>query len=490
MPPAASRAPRPSAGAPPALALRAAARRYGDVDALLPTTLEIAAGERVAVVGASGAGKSTLLALLNTSLAPSAGEVLVLGRRVAGLSPRELRALRARIGTVYQQLCLVPGATAMQNVVAGRLGRTSLLRALLALGSRREAARVRALLARLGIADALHERVDRLSGGEQQRVAVARALYQDPEVVIADEPLASVDPARAAEIAALLAEAFEGRTLVVSTHRIEPVLPHVGRVVGLRDGAVAFDKPAAALTVEDLSRLYASARGGPAPSPRRLPLPAPEAPAGSVAVGASTAPGEFVLPRAVRELVTAVPGVRVTLAVRDSAAVAEELVAGRLDVGFVGARAPHPDLHYEDLADDEIVLVAAPSFPLPEGPLDAAAAARLRRVEREPGSGTRAVVEDTFANLGTPLDPGAAVLEIGSLGGVKAAAVAGLGVAFLSRAAAQDDVEAGRLRLVAIEGVSIPRRLFVAWRSDRPPGLAARRLVELARAAALRRGKA
>src|SRR5512133_3099324 len=99
MPPATSRAPRPSAGAPPALALRAAARRYGDVDALLPTTLEIAAGERVAVVGASGAGKSTLLALLNTSLAPSAGEVLVLGRRVAGLSPRELRALRARIGT-------------------------------------------------------------------------------------------------------------------------------------------------------------------------------------------------------------------------------------------------------------------------------------------------------------------------------------------------------------------------------------------------------
>jgi phosphonate transport system ATP-binding protein len=468
--------------------LRGAARRHGELEALAPTSLEIARGERVAVVGPSGAGKSTLLALMNTSLAPSAGEVEVLGRAVAGLSPRELRAVRARVGTVYQQLWLVPRATAMQNVVAGRLGSTSLPRALLALVSRREAGRVRAVLDRLGIADKLHERVDRLSGGEQQRVALARALHQDPELVIADEPLASVDPARAAEIAALLAEAFAGRTLVVSTHRIEPLLPHVTRVVGLRGGAVVFDVPVAALTVDHLARLYASARGAPATSPRTLPVPAPDAPAGSVAVGASSVPGELLLPRVVRAFVSEHPGVRVALSVRDSAEVTAELLAGRIDVGFVGARTPHPGLHFEDLADDEVVLVAAPSLPLPPEPMAASAAARLPRVEREPGSGTRAVVEDTFSNLGAPLDPAAVVLELGSLAGVKTAAASGLGVAFVSRAAAHEELEAGRLRAVAVEGVSIPRRLFVAWRADRPPGLAARELVEAARAAARRSG--
>ncbi len=276
-------APHPDANVPPpaAFALRAAGKRYGAVEALSPTTLSIALGERVAIVGPSGAGKSTLLALLNTSLAPTSGRVEALGRAVDRLSPRALRRLRARVGTVYQQLWLVSRATVMQNVVAGRLGRISLARALLALASRGEAQRVSAVLAGLGIADKLHERVDRLSGGEQQRVAIARTLYQDPEIVIADEPLASVDPARAADIAALLARTFAGRTLVVSTHRIEPLLPYVTRVVGLREGAVVFDEPAAALTVEELSRLYASRRGARADSPRRLVPPDADGPAGA-----------------------------------------------------------------------------------------------------------------------------------------------------------------------------------------------------------------
>ncbi len=481
---AASSATRPAArAAAPALALQGASKRYGDLEALAPTTLAIAPGERVAIVGPSGAGKTTLLAILNTSLAPTAGGVEVLGRGVAALSPRALCRLRSRVGTIYQQLWLVPRATVMQNVVAGRLGRLSLGRALLALASRREAERVSAVLAGLGIADKLHERVDRLSGGEQQRVAIARALYQDPEVVIADEPLASVDPTRAADIAALLARTFAGRTLVVSTHRIEPLLPHVTRVVGLREGTVAFDRPASAVTVEDLSRLYASRRGAPAESPRQLVPAGAEAPAGAVAIGASTTPGEFVLPRVVRAFVAAHPGVRVTLSVRDSAEIAADLLAGRADVGFVGARSPHPELHFEDFAEDEIVLVAAPSLAvLPPGGVAAAAVAQLPRVDREAGSGTRAVVEDTFRNLGFPLDPASAVLEVGSLSGVKTAAASGLGVAFVSRAAVQDDVDAGRLRVVALDGVRIPRRFFVAWRKDRPPGLAARAFLEVARA--------
>jgi phosphonate transport system ATP-binding protein len=480
---------RRQAGAPldaapeaPALVLVGASRRYGPIEALAPTSLSVGRGERVAVVGPSGAGKSTLLRLLNTSLAPSGGTISVLGRPVDRLSGRELRALRARMGTVYQQLWLVPQATVMQNVVAGRLGRLSLAAALAALVSRREAERVHAVLARLGIAERIHERVDRLSGGEQQRVAIARALHQDPEIVVADEPLASVDPARSAEIAALVARTFEGRTVVVSTHRIEPLLPHVTRVVGLRGGTVVFDKPASALTVDDLSRLYESNAAARATSPRTLPLAALDAPAGETVVSASTTPGEHMLPRALGALLAAHPGVRVTLTVTDSAGVAADLLAGRAEVGFLGARTPHPQLHFEDFAEDEIVLVSAPSRPVPARPLAAVDAARLPRVEREAGSGTRWVVEEHFANLGAPLDPGAVIAEVGSLAAVRTAVAAGVGVAFVSHAAVRDELDAGRLRLLAIEGVRIRRRFFVAWRADRDLGAAARRFVELARA--------
>ncbi len=471
------------AGDAAAASLTAATVRYGALEALAPTTLVVARGERVAIVGPSGAGKSTLLRLLNTSLAPTAGSVEVLGHPVARLSSRALRRLRARIGTIYQQLWLVPRATVMQNVVAGRLGRMSLLRALAALASRGEAERVAAVLARVGIAERLHERVDRLSGGEQQRVAIARALHQAPDLLVADEPFASLDPTRAAEVAALLAGAFEGRTVVVSTHRLEPILPHVRRVVGLRAGAIAFDKPAAAVTLEDLGRLYEASAAGRASSPRTLPVPVPEAEVSEAVICASTTPGEHLLPRALRDFVAAHPGVRLTLLVKDSAGVTADLLAGRADVGFLGARAPHPQLHFEEFAEDEIVLVASPSLAgLPAGPLAPEAAARLPRVEREAGSGTRRVVEEHFANLGAPLDPRAVVAEVGSLAALRTAVATGVAVAFVSRAAIRDDLEAERVRVLPVAGVRIPRRFYVAWRTDREPGAAARRFVELARA--------
>ncbi len=152
-------------------------------------------------------------------------------------------------------------------------------------------------------------------------------------------------------------------------------------------------------------------------------------------------------------------------------------------MGFLGARTPHPQLHFEDFAEDEIVLVASPAAGgIPAGPLGAEVVARLPRVEREAGSGTRRVVEEHFANLGAPLDAGAVVAEVGSLAALRTAVASGLGVAFVSREAVRDELEAGRLRAIAIEGVKIPRRFFVAWRADRELGAAARRFVEIARA--------
>jgi phosphonate transport system ATP-binding protein len=476
---------RPSpAGASPVLALRGAGRCYGRLEALRPLNLEIGQGERVAIVGPSGAGKSTLLSLLNTSLAPTSGEVRVLGARPAELLPGGLRRLRARIGTIYQQLLLVPQASVMQNVVAGRLGRTSLLRSLLALVSGREAERVRAILEAVGIGDKIFERVDRLSGGEQQRVAIARTLHQDPEIVIADEPLASVDPARSAEIVALFARAFAGRTLVVSTHRLEPLLAHVDRVIGLRLGALAFDKPSREVTLDDLARLYGSRRGAPVASPP--PGAPPGAPVAeeppTLAVGASNTPAELLLPRIVRAFVRAHPGVRVSLTVKDSAEVAEEVLAGRVELGLVGARSARPELVHENVVEDEIVLVAAPWLELGEEPISVARLAEVRRIDREPGSGTRAVVEEHLANMGVRLAPSAAALEVGTLVGAKAAAMSGMGAAFVSRLAVKEEVEAELLRIVPVEGLRVPRNVFAVYRRDRGLSPSAQAFLALARA--------
>ena len=468
--------------APAAIDLDGVIVRHGALVALGPVTLRVARGERVAVVGPSGAGKTTLLRVAGTALPPSAGRVEVLGEAVHRLGPRRLRALRARIGGVHQHLWLVPRATAFQNVSAGRLGHRTLLGALGALASRREAERVAAVLAQVGLDGRLHERVDRLSGGEQQRVAIARALFQDPELLVADEPIASMDPTRAAELAALLAQVFAGRTVLVSTHRIEPFLPHVTRVVGLRSGAIAFDLPAGEVGLDHLGRLYEAPSAARATSPRTLPVAAREALAGEAAISASTTPGEHLLPRALRAFVAAHPGVRIALTVKDSAGVASDVREGRADVGFLGARLPDTALHFEDFAEDEIVLVAAPAAPgIPPGPLAPEAVARLPRVEREEGSGTRRVVAEHFENLGAPLDPAAIVAEVGSLAALRTAVCAGVAAAFVSRAAVQDDLDAGRLRAIPVEGVRIPRRFYVAWRADRPPHAAARRFVELAR---------
>jgi phosphonate transport system ATP-binding protein len=247
-----------------AFALRGASKAFGGFDALRDVTLTIRAGERVAILGPSGAGKSTLLRLMTTAAMPTGGSVEVLGVPPQRLGFDELRALRSRIGMVHQQLLLVPQSSVFQNVLTGRLGRLSLLRASLALLSPRVAREVARVLEQVGLVSKIYERVDRLSGGEQQRVAIARVLYQEPEVLIADEPLSSVDPVRSLDLVRLLSQFARGRTLIVATHQLEPLLPYVSRVVGLREGRLLFDRHKDALTAEDLDRLYAGAGEVPA----------------------------------------------------------------------------------------------------------------------------------------------------------------------------------------------------------------------------------
>ncbi|WP_236826341.1 MULTISPECIES: phosphonate ABC transporter ATP-binding protein [unclassified Blastococcus] len=224
--------------------------------------LAVAAGERVAVVGASGAGKSTLLGVLNGSVPPTAGSVRVLGQDPAALRGRELRRLRARTGTVHQHLELAGQLRVVHNVNAGRLGSWSAARAAWSLVRPQGTGDVLGALARVGLADRAYERTDRLSGGQRQRVALARLLVQRPELVLADEPASALDPALADQALGLLGELATGRggALLACLHDPALALRHCDRVVGLAAGRVVLDAPARALTVAALEGFYGVSR--------------------------------------------------------------------------------------------------------------------------------------------------------------------------------------------------------------------------------------
>lgn len=243
--------------AAPVLRLRGVGHRYGSHQALHDVDLTVQAGERVAVLGTSGAGKSTLLALLNGSLTPTAGTVEVFGENPAILPAARLRLLQQRIGTVSQHLALIEQVRVLHNVNAGRLGQWSTPRALASLLWPRSLDVVRDALARVDLDWALHERTERLSGGERQRVAIARLLVQQPELVVADEPVSSLDPVRAARTLDLLVSSPTVRTLIVSLHQPLLARDHCARVVGLRDGQIVLDGPVAEVTDAALHTLYA-----------------------------------------------------------------------------------------------------------------------------------------------------------------------------------------------------------------------------------------
>ena len=246
-----------SNASPLAVELDGVRKRYDALVAVDGVSLAVPQGQAVALVGPSGAGKTTLLRLMAGSLAPDDGVVRLHGRDIAGLAPgRELARL---VGIVAQQYDLVPNLSALQNVLAGRLGSWSLWRSLLSLVAPRDKPLAMRALDRVGVVERAYQRAGQLSGGEQQRVAIARMLVQDPALVLTDEPVASLDPARADDVLRLLVGIARenGKTLVASMHAVELARGHFDRLVGVRDGAVRFDAAAAAVTPEMLSGLYA-----------------------------------------------------------------------------------------------------------------------------------------------------------------------------------------------------------------------------------------
>jgi len=244
---------------PVAVRLRGVGRRFGTNPALSGLDLTIRTGERVAVLGASGAGKSTLLALLNGSLQPTEGEVELFGGTTARLRARQRRELQRRVGTISQDLDLIEQVRVLHNVNAGRLGEWGTARSLISLAWPRPDDLACAAVASVGLEWAVHERTERLSGGERQRVAIARLLLQAPELVLADEPVASLDPTRAAEILELLGAVNPVGTLVVTLHQPLLAREHCTRAIGLRAGRLVFDEPIERLSTEQLDQLYARA---------------------------------------------------------------------------------------------------------------------------------------------------------------------------------------------------------------------------------------
>jgi len=230
----------------------------GGVTALHPHDLEIRRGEVTVLLGRSGAGKSTLLRAMNLLVPPTEGLIhsADLGTLAGG---ERVRTHRSRTGMVFQQHQLIGRQSALTNVLAGRLSRYGLIRSLFPLP---RADRELALhcLERVGLLEKALERIDRLSGGQQQRVGVARALVMEPSLILADEPVASLDPATSEQLLTLLRDICrkDGITLVISLHQVEYARRFADRIVGLAHGRVVFDHSPERLDSASLDGIYGS----------------------------------------------------------------------------------------------------------------------------------------------------------------------------------------------------------------------------------------
>ena len=242
------------------ISLEGVSVRFGGVAALNEVTLGIEPGEKLAVIGASGAGKSTLFRALTRTVPLHGGRVIVGGHDLYALSRRRLKDVRRRIGTIHQAYNLVPQLSAGINAALGEvggMGSAKTLRTLLGGLDADLAGRVRNALERIDLEDKVGTRTAELSGGQQQRVAVARLLVQSPDLVLADEPFAAVDPVTTARVLESLLELNRaGVSLLVNLHDVE-IARRFPRIVALREGRIAFDGPPARLTDGRLTQIYA-----------------------------------------------------------------------------------------------------------------------------------------------------------------------------------------------------------------------------------------
>jgi phosphonate transport system ATP-binding protein len=241
------------------LRLEALTKRYptGDL-ALTGVDVEVPAGQVLALIGPSGAGKSTLIRCVNRLVEPTSGKVFLGDTEITGLGKRALRLARRHMGMIFQEYALVERLTVMENVLSGRLGYVGFWRSWLRRFPQADIDRAFELLARVGLESMPNKRADALSGGQRQRVGIARALAQSPDILLVDEPTASLDPKTSRQIMRLLVELCAERQLaaVVNIHDVQLAQMFATRVIGLRAGRIVYDGPPSGLTPLSLTAIY------------------------------------------------------------------------------------------------------------------------------------------------------------------------------------------------------------------------------------------
>jgi phosphonate transport system ATP-binding protein len=232
--------------------------RSADKPAVKNITFSMTKGEIVSVIGPSGAGKSTLLRCVNRLVEPTAGHILIEGEEITGVPSSRVRAIRRKVGMVFQHYNLVGRLTVMQNVMHGRLGYMSTLNGVLGLYSEEDKMRAVDILRQTGLGEFLYHRAGELSGGQKQRVGVVRALMQRPAILLCDEPIASLDPASAQVVMELIRNVCaEGEiACLVNLHQVDAALRYTGRIIGMNGGEVVYDGAASDLSERMIERVY------------------------------------------------------------------------------------------------------------------------------------------------------------------------------------------------------------------------------------------
>jgi phosphonate transport system ATP-binding protein len=234
-------------------------KRYptGDL-ALKGIDLEVPDGEVMALIGPSGAGKSTVIRCINRLVEPSAGTVMLNNIEITTLGTRELRRVRRRMGMIFQEYALVERLTVMENVLSGRLGYVGFWQSWLRRFPQTDIDEAFRLLARVGLDQMVDKRADELSGGQRQRVGICRALIQNPDLLLVDEPTASLDPKTSRQIMRLIKELCGERRLsaIINIHDVMLAQMFAERIVGLRLGEIVYDGAASGLNAEVLNRIY------------------------------------------------------------------------------------------------------------------------------------------------------------------------------------------------------------------------------------------
>ena len=227
--------------------------------ALRDVSFSVKAGEFVVILGKSGSGKSTLMRCINRLVEPSSGSIFLDGEEVTGATQKRLRELRKKTGMIFQQYNLIPRYSVQSNALMGRLASTLSIASMMNCFSGQDVARSCEVLDRLGLSDKYAHRSEELSGGQQQRVGLARALMQRPKLILADEPVSSLDPVSSRQIMELLAEfnEKEGVTLLCNLHLPALALKFSSRILALSEGRIIYDGPAGDLSEVELTSLYA-----------------------------------------------------------------------------------------------------------------------------------------------------------------------------------------------------------------------------------------